>query len=162
MFSCVHQCTQSHGLVQYLVGNNYRYEVELSTTLIKDKINEQQQQVSLKAEADISVHSACELVLRLSHVKVLDVLEANYFETKLLANSAHFAYEDGRLVQVCAADDEDASILDVKKSIMSALQMSSPSITSKQLASENHFFCISISTQDLHILGDRIGHYGKV
>lgn len=120
--------------------------MELGTTLIKDKTSEQQQQVSLKAIADISVHSACELVLRLSQAKVSDVLEADSFAARLLAHSAHFAYEDGRLVQVCPAGDEDLSVLDVKKSIMSALQMSSPSITSKQSASSIVFGIFSLNS----------------
>jgi len=47
------------------------------------------------------------------------------WETSLLENPLHFSWQDGSIPNICAATDDPAWVLNIKRGILSTLQVSS-------------------------------------
>ena len=102
------------------------------------------QEVQITAVAEISAYSQCELVMKLRGV-TFSGFEHQTSERSLAAqlesSPIHFALEDGVVTDVCADQADEQWLVDVKKSIISALQMSSESVAQQQTVSV-FLFCL--------------------
>lgn len=94
-----------------------------------DITEQQQQEVQITAFADVSVHAPCELVLRLRNVEMSGVAKSELLAKQLEQEPLHFAYDDGQVMDVCSSLNEHTWALNVKKSIISALQMSTSDLS---------------------------------
>lgn len=122
---CAQTCNElKNQKVYYEPGNTYSYRVRLDTQVPN------QESIDIETVADISVHAPCELVLRLRDTKVHGI-ENRDMIVELEAEPLHFAYEAGQVVDVCASLNEPQWTINLKKSIISALQMSAPEVTEK-------------------------------
>ena len=96
------------------------------------------QEVQITAVAEISAYSQCELVMKLRGV-TFSGFEHQASERSLAqqleSSPIHFALEDGVVTDVCADQADEQWLVDVKKSIISALQMSSQSVAQQQTVS---------------------------
>ncbi|OTF82535.1 hypothetical protein BLA29_002845, partial [Euroglyphus maynei] len=137
-FTCVQSCSYSESSkqpVEYQTGTTYSYQVQLST-----KLNDQHSsidsnnQVRIEAIADLSVYGPCETVLRLRQVKIVgieDERQAAEMKTQLESYSTHFAIQGGEIEHVCAEHVESEWTVNIKKSIVSSIQVSAKSLTEK-------------------------------
>lgn len=129
-------------MINYQTGHTYTYQIELTTKLSqrnKDQLNtyyQQQKQkentnVQIRALADLSVYQPCEMVLRVRQTQISgieDDEQVNQMKAQLERQSTHFAYENGRVGSVCSEESEAEWTTNIKKSILSAIQMSAESI----------------------------------
>jgi len=124
--------------VQYEQGKTYIYNVDLVTRIgqsassLDDSSEESEQEVKISAHADIAAYSTCELVLQLRKVHLSGVQNHGQLARELEQEPLHFAYEDGKIVDICGSPSDNKWVVDVKKSIISALQMSSSDMSQKQ------------------------------
>lgn len=128
--------------IQYQPGQTYVYNVDLMTRIggqmspVESQQEEQQQEVKISALADISIYGQCELVMKLRKVHVAGLAASGQALAEQLQSKAiHFAFEDGTVVDVCADQEDDQWVIDVKKSIISALQMSSSDVSQQETVS---------------------------
>lgn len=78
----------------------------------------------------------CDVSLRLTDVQILGIPDANQISQKLQSRSLTFGYDDGKVTAVCPSNEDDQWSVNIKKSIVSALQMSANSKSSKSFVSE--------------------------
>lgn len=137
---CAQTCNLLNRQIQYTPGQTYVYNVQLMTRIgeqanLEDEQACEPQEVQITAVAEISAYSQCELVMKLRGV-TFSGFEHQQSEKSLAAqlesSPIHFALEDGVVTDVCADQADEQWLVDVKKSIISALQMSSQSVAQQQ------------------------------
>lgn len=159
---CAQTCNQLNGLIQYQPGYTYTYRVNLDTKIDSNEYDLQQEKVQISAISEVSVYAPCEMVLRLRQVELSGIKQAPQMARQLEEETLHFAYDDGQVVDVCASLNEHTWALNVKKSIISALQMSSTDLSQKKTVSGDTFFLrSSILTLPLPLV-DRKRHQWPV
>ncbi len=121
------------------IGKTYVYNLE-TNTLINVK---ETQSVGIKARVEITAHSVCEFSLQLREVKLTGIPDPTEMQDLLQLNPLHFGSFDGKVLGVCPADNEEIWALNVKKSILSALQMTAKSVTQESIVKESDFSVIS-------------------
>lgn len=141
---CAQRCQDTGDLINYKTGQTYTYQIELTTKLNQrnngqsNTYNQQQQKektnVQIRALADLSIYQPCEMVLRVRQAQINgieDNEQTNHMKAQLERQSTHFAYENGRVGSVCSEENEAEWTTNIKKSILSAIQMSAESIDKK-------------------------------
>ena len=81
------------------------------------------QKVTIKGDAEVAFVSDCEAVLRLQNVAIDGVPNGAELAAELAAKPFAFGYFNGRILGVCPADDDQDWSLNVKKAIVSSLQV---------------------------------------
>lgn len=124
---CVINCPRSVPTnVLPKVGSTYVYSVESKTVLTpRDSVK-----VTLKADAEVSIESQCKSVLRLTNVVVDGVPDGADLATQLQVEPVQFGYFDGKVRSVCSVKGEEDWSLNIKRAIVSALQLSHTSAES--------------------------------
>jgi len=118
------------------VGQVYTVDVD-GQTLINVK---EGQTVSLKAKADVQVLGPCEFSLKLRDTEVSGVPNPQELSGELDASPAlKFGAHDGKVLGVCAAPQEAVWTLNVKKSVLSAMQVTTKDLTQTQTIEEVDF-----------------------
>jgi hypothetical protein len=117
------------------VGKTYVYNLE-TNTLINVK---ETQSVGIKARVEITAHSVCEFSLQLREVELTGIPDPTEMQDLLQLNPLQFGSFDGKVLGVCPADNEEIWALNVKKSILSALQMTAKSVTEESIVKESDF-----------------------
>jgi hypothetical protein len=134
--NCGQVCPRS--LPQFIrpeMGKTYVYNLE-TKTLINVK---ETQSVGIKARVEITAHSVCEFSLQLREVELTGIPNPKEMQDLLQLNPLQFGSFDGKVLGVCPADNEEIWALNVKKSILSALQMTAKSVTEESIVKESDF-----------------------
>lgn len=105
------------------VQSTYVYSLEAKTVLTPRDT----QKVTIKADAEVAIQSQCQASLRLRNVAVEGVPNGADLAAELTAHPLTFGYFDGKLQGVCPVKAEEEFALNVKKAIVSALQLSTTS-----------------------------------
>lgn len=135
--SCAQSCNSDPLLIRYSVGKTYFYDLE-SNTQISYGSSEGLQSVGIRARVELSAHTPCELSLQLREISLTGVQDLQSFEMirQLEAQPLQFGLDDGRIVGVCPSSDDELWAINVKKSIISALQITAKSTQTKSIVTE--------------------------
>jgi hypothetical protein len=117
------------------VWQTYVYNLEANTSI---NVNEGQS-VGIKARVEITTLSPCAFSLQLSQVELTGIPDPNEMQNSLELNPLQFGSFDGKVLGVCPTDNEEIWVLNVKKSVLSALQMSAGSLTEESIVNERDF-----------------------
>ena len=122
-------------LFDYEPGKTYVYKYEADTITTLDGTTQEYSSVHIRAQAEIEVLSRCELSLRLRDVsieesdpersgsrRVSDGFEE--FKNTLERDTLRFAYQDGRIEDLCPSREEPTWSLNIKRGLLSAFQNS--------------------------------------
>ncbi len=139
MSSCAQTCNLDPLLIRYEVGKTYYYNLD-SATNINCGSNEGLQEVGIKASVEISTHSPCEMSLHLRDVRLKGIHNVFNLKQKLESQPLQFGFDDGRIVGVCPSVEDELWAIDVKKSIISALQITAKSTNAKSIVSFQLFY----------------------
>jgi hypothetical protein len=118
---CARQCSHESQFVRFSSGNTYEYDFRTKTSLSDNQF------VSVSATALLSVHNDCELALQIRDSRFEGVDDSQSLAQSLEAFPLHFGYDDGVVTDVCSVAGDQQWALDVKKAVVSALQMSARS-----------------------------------
>jgi hypothetical protein len=137
--SCASSCSSDPFLIRYDSGHTYYYSFETSSHLSLEDSDENASPFVITGQLQVSSYGTCELGLQLSEVQIngLNAQQQFSFKQALEANPLMFGFDDGRIVGVCPSLDDQDYVVDIKKSIISALQMSARSTTSKSIVMES-------------------------
>ncbi len=124
-----------HKFIRPDVWQTYVYNLE-SNTLIN--VNEGQS-VGIEARVEITSLSPCSFSLRLSQVELTGIPDPNEMQNQLELYPLKFGSFDGKILGICLTDNEELWVLNVKKSVLSALQMSANSLTEESIVNERDF-----------------------
>lgn len=102
------------------VESTYVYALEAKTVLTP----RDSQKVTIKADAEVAIQTICEAVLRLKNVAIEGVENGADLATQVAANPIGFGYFNGKVRGVCPTKDEEEWVTNIKKAIISALQVS--------------------------------------
>jgi len=135
--SCASSCSVDPFLIRYNNGYTYYYSFETSSHVTLNSDNESPFVIS--GQLQVSSYGTCELGLQLSDVQIggLNTEQQYTFKQALEANPLMFGFDDGRIVGVCPSVDDQDYVIDIKKSIISALQMSARSTSSPSIVMES-------------------------
>ncbi|ODN05279.1 Apolipophorin [Orchesella cincta] len=113
----------------------YDYSTDIRTSLIEG--SDQTSHVRVTAKVEVESSSKCDLKLQLKNVHFEDLTsgpseyapstDSSFFraqEAQLEEHSLLFGFQDGKIEQICAHQDDDIWILNVKRGIISMLQNS--------------------------------------
>ncbi|KAH7640192.1 apolipophorin [Dermatophagoides farinae] len=106
-------------LINPKAQSTYVYTLDAKTVLTP----RDSQKVTIKADAEVAIVSACEAVLRLQNVAIDGVPNGAELASELASKSFAFGYFNGRILGVCPANDDQDWSLNIKKAIVSALQV---------------------------------------
>jgi hypothetical protein len=134
--SCGQACPQHFPkFIHPDVYQTYIYNLETNTSI---NVNEGQS-VGIKARVEITTLSTCAFSLQLSQVELTGIPDPNEMQKLLQLNALQFGSFDGKIFVICPIDDEELWVLNVKKSVLSALQMSAESLTEESIVNERDF-----------------------
>jgi hypothetical protein len=97
------------------------------------------QSVGIEARVEITSLSPCSFSLRLSQVELTGIPDPNEMQNQLELYPLKFGSFDGKILGICLTDNEELWVLNVKKSVLSALQMSAESLTEESIVNERDF-----------------------
>ena len=100
--------------------STYTYSLEAKTILTPRDT----QKVTIKADVDVAIQSVCESSLRLKNVQIEGVPNNGELATQVGVNPISFGYFNGKVRGVCPIKDEDEWVVNIKKAVVSALQLS--------------------------------------
>jgi hypothetical protein len=131
---CSQSCYSDPKFLRYDLGKTYVYKLE-SQSLLSGPT---QQQMAFQSTVEVSVHSNCDLTLQLRQTKVVgtDPQTALSLANQLDEQPITFGYNDGVVTDVCPSQDDQQWTIDVKKAIISSLQMSARSLEQKTIVLE--------------------------
>ena len=142
---CSQSCNRVRSQIFFQPGKTYTFNINLLTRIgtlpgneeISNLYNAERsssdQEIRISGIADISSYSACELVLKLRNFHLAGIENHAQLAAQLEAEPIHFAYEDGEIVHICTAASTDKQwVLNLKKAIISSLQMTSLNVSKKQ------------------------------
>jgi hypothetical protein len=128
---CATTCTGSlseNAKFQYIPGNTYRYRYEGTTETKIEGPSDQSTGLKIDAAVNVEVLSQCEFALKLQDVSLSENGAASRssreFQQQLEARPLRFAFQDGKIEQVCSGSDEDERVLNIKRGILSTFQNS--------------------------------------
>ncbi|KAI1290052.1 Apolipophorin -like protein [Halotydeus destructor] len=130
---CARQCSAPENF-NYQTGKTYTYSYESLTKLHLN--DEEGPKVRVAAKVDISVIEACELSLKLRDVQVSGPVDKAELKSALEAEALMFAYNDGQIESICPTSGDQRWAVNVKKGILSALQVNLKSLTGKTMVRE--------------------------
>jgi hypothetical protein len=97
--------------------------------------------LSLKECAvEITYLSPCAFSFKLSQVKLTGIPDPNEMQDLLELNVLQFGWFDGKFLGVYLVDNKEVWVLNVKKSVLLALQMSAESLTEETIVKEIYFW----------------------
>ncbi|KAK3864352.1 hypothetical protein Pcinc_029948, partial [Petrolisthes cinctipes] len=91
---------------------------------------EQQSTVSLRAVVTITANTHCDLKLKVDDFEVDEAseVEGEWLKEAVTQHHLHFSYQNGRVEAVCPDIQEATQATNIKKAILSAIQVSLPSL----------------------------------
>jgi hypothetical protein len=117
--------------LRYEIGKTYVYDYE-SNTKLDLRRDDEQSPVYIKARVEISVLDTCELALQLREVVARGPVDVYALKAALEAAPLMFGYDDGVITRVCSSPDDQDWAINVKKGVLSALQVSASKSLSGQ------------------------------
>uniref|UniRef100_T1KSY0 Vitellogenin domain-containing protein n=1 Tax=Tetranychus urticae TaxID=32264 RepID=T1KSY0_TETUR len=130
---CSLQCTESKNL-NYQPGKTYIYDYVGKTWINSNDGTEQL--IEVKAKAHVSVISKCELSLQLENVELTGLQSDHALKRELEDRLIGFSYQDGSIASVCPSPEDSNWSINIKKAIISALQVSSTPKSGKTIVTE--------------------------
>lgn len=129
---CSQQCVSDPQYLRYDSGKTYVYNLETKST-IRSLDGQTEQQISQNSVVEISALNACDMSLQLRDTRFqgLDSRAALELSQTLDSEALQFGYSDGLITDVCPSEDDQHWSLDIKKAIISALQMSARTLQGK-------------------------------
>lgn len=127
--------------------NNLFKELGSTTTLnyeTKSEIeleNGQKTEVHLKAKVDIATISKCEHQITLRKVQIDGPKEAEIMKQQLERHSTKFAQDNGRYESICFDDAEETWVVNLKKAILSTIQVSAREQTEQMIEKDVLGYC---------------------
>ncbi|XP_060598017.1 vitellogenin-like, partial [Ruditapes philippinarum] len=140
---CANQCTVTSQF-RYESGKTYeyRYETEIRTAI--QGASEDQAGVDMSAKVYIDFLSKCEMVIRMSDVKMLEhdpeTSTMKPMTTELISelerNPLIVSFQDGKIEELCLSKPESDKILNIKRGILSLIQNNMDDINKDQTVTE--------------------------
>ena len=132
-------CQLDPKFIQYTPGRTYLYRVQ-SETRVHDPSDPQNDQLwRMDAGVEVSAHTSCDLSLHLVNVQLSgqqDESQQQELERELESQPIGFVYSDGHVGRVCPSRDDQQWTQDVKRALISGLQMSAQSLERTSVTSE--------------------------
>nr|XP_002124291.1 uncharacterized protein LOC100186072 [Ciona intestinalis] len=124
-FQCASACPEPTKF-DYSVGYTYQYNynADVTSSFYEEATEGQKSTVHIQASLLVDVLSPCELVLRISRASI-DAPGTSEWETSLQRNPLHFNFQDGRIPEICSSNDDPTWVLNIKRGMLSAFQVSS-------------------------------------
>lgn len=132
---CAQKCSNSQDNFRYEVGKTYVYDYDSWTKInLKD---EEGPDVQIQGTAKISVLRPCELALQLSDVRVRGPVDGFEYKRTLEMEPILFSFDEGRIQHVCASDDDQTWAVNLKKGLISSLQVGFSSLEGSSIVRES-------------------------
>ena len=135
---CASRCRADPQFVRFDSNKAYIYRIQTSTQ-IEGATGPDATPIQVDAQVVVSARSQCDLALQLEGVAIgglADSAAAQRMQRQLEATPLVFGYSDGQVTDVCPAPDDLDWALNVKKSIVSALQMTAQSLDKRSVVRE--------------------------
>lgn len=117
---CSTTCSEAQNLF-YETGKTYIYDFDTKTEL---KLDDQLVNVRITGSAHLNYARKCEFRLQLKDVRIEGVDKKQLRAEDLQREILTFAFDDGLITNVCPSLEERSNTLNIKKAILSAMQMS--------------------------------------
>ncbi|XP_023229314.1 uncharacterized protein LOC111629660 [Centruroides sculpturatus] len=142
---CARHCTENNKLRYEPSVYTYDYESDTITTI--QGTTHEESRMHMKTKVMIEVVSKCELVMRLRETSLENSDPRNpndrrptqnnrEFADKLQRYDLRFSFQDGIIENICATEDEEPWVLNIKKGILSTLQNSMDNLEITQTVTE--------------------------
>lgn len=102
----------------------YTYDATVKHSFQTNASPDQTSQLEIQANFRIDVLSPCEHVLTVTQAYI-DNGDLQEWQAALMQNPLHFSYQDGVIPTICAANSDPTWVLNIKRGILSSLQVSS-------------------------------------
>jgi len=120
--SCAQRCTGAQNKYTYKTGHSYVYQLDSSTDVEIPNFEKHNSNVTQRAQLTISVHAPCEYQMKINSLVITGTDVPSTFAQTVSAHSIRFAMDDGRITSVCPSPDDAVWVVNMKRSILSALQ----------------------------------------
>jgi len=133
---CAKTCTDSKNF-NYQIGRSYRYSFETKNAFTPETGNPLNE-VKISGHAKITIQSNCEHILKLENLNVEGASndQKSKLVSELEAHNLAYSFQDGEIANVCPLSEELKWTLNVKKAILSALQVA-PKTVLTELSTAN-------------------------
>merc|ERR1712168_1426706 len=122
--TCAHSCSSSMKF-SYDEGMSYTYDYEVITGIMESPLSDESGSSSdykVRAKATVGVVAPCEFVLSLSDVSSEGSADAEKFASEVSRKPLRFAFDDGKITHICAAEEEEEWVLNIKRGVLSNFQ----------------------------------------
>jgi len=120
--TCAKQCLNHEKNLFKEIGSTTSMNYETISEI--ELQNGQRTQVQLRAKVDIATISKCEHQMQLRKVQIDGPKEAEIMKKQLERHSTKFSQDNSRIESICFDEDEETWVLNLKKAILSTMQVS--------------------------------------
>lgn len=137
--TCSSKCLNHENNLFREIGSTHHFDYKTNSEIELE--NGQRTQVQLRAKVEVSTISRCEHQIQLRKVQIDGPKETEVMRRQLEKHSTKFAQDNGRIEQVCFDENEETWVLNLKKSILSTLQVSQREQTEKMVEKDVLGYC---------------------
>merc|ERR1739838_536012 len=144
--SCAQTCSSSDASkFSYEQGTSYVYDYEVSTTFLEYSddlegaavtVKDLDNNVTVKGKATVGVLGPCEFVLSMSDISLDGSSETEQFASKISQKPLRFAYDEGKISNVCSVEGEEEWVLNFKRGVLSNFQNSMRTLEKQESVTE--------------------------
>jgi hypothetical protein len=131
---CSKSCKEPENFL-YQTGKSYIYKFETSSKILNQKSNEGPEFL-IKGTAKINVYKPCEYGLKLDSIEIKGVKEEAKYARLLTQHVLPFSFDDGLIESICPVAGEETWVLNIKRALLSSLQVSIENIGGKRIVTE--------------------------
>ncbi|XP_066996773.2 apolipophorins [Anabrus simplex] len=142
---CQQECpSTSTSVFQYQDGHKYTYNLEGTSVTTLPGTEGDVSKLQLKATVELSVQSACSHVVKLKDVRITGAGGKKYGSLKNLEAHSAIANFQGGIInsQLCTEEDEPRDSLNIKRAVLSLLQVSASAGSGNSIVREVDVFGI--------------------
>jgi len=131
--SCARSCSAGDKF-SFEEGTSYEYNYEVETATLASAYNyDDKATVSIHGKATVGVIAPCEYVLSLSDM----TSDANdEMASHLTKSSLRFGFDDGKITDVCGAEQEEDWVLNFKRGVLTTFQNSMKELGKEEIVHE--------------------------
>merc|ERR1739838_317567 len=127
------------------MGTSYVYDYEVSTTFLEYSddlegaavtVKDLDNNVTVKGKATVGVLGPCEFVLSMSDISLDGSSETERFASKISQKPLRFAYDEGKISNVCSVEGEEEWVLNFKRGVLSNFQNSMRTLEKQESVTE--------------------------
>jgi len=120
--TCNKQCLNHENNLFKEIGLTHHYNYETTSEIELE--NGQKTNVQIRAKVEISTVSPCEHQMHLRKVQIDGPKEARLMQQQIERHSTKFSQDNSRIESICFDENEETWVLNLKKAILSTIQVS--------------------------------------